>query len=103
MKTEGIREDNAKRSAGRAEALAARRRVTMRHAEAEGLIGGDKDARIAGRVSRRLLATAKERAGVHSDTELLEYALAAIALQDQFGDRLFEFEGTVPADVDLEF
>lgn len=85
------------------EVLAARRSLTMRFAEAEGLVGDDKSARIAGRVSRRLLETARERAGIQSDTELLEYALASIALQDNFGDRLFKHERTVPKDVDLEF
>ena len=85
------------------ETLAARRNLMMRHAEAQGLVGGEKNARIAGRVSRRLLETAREKAGLRSDTELLEYALASIALQDNFGDKLFAHEGKVPKDVDLEF
>ncbi len=93
----------AKRRGLRPDVLAARRRLTMRHAEAEGLVGDDKSARIAGRVSRRLLEAARKKAGIRSDTELLEYALAAIALQDDFGDRLFSHEGKVSKDIDLEF
>jgi hypothetical protein len=103
MTTGALAKHKAKRRGLRPEVLAARRSLTMRHAEAEGLVGDDKSARIAGRVSRRLLETARAKAGIQSDTELLEYALASIALQDDFGDRLFEHEGAVPKDTDLEF
>jgi hypothetical protein len=103
MTTNALGGNKAKRRGLRPEVLEARRSLTMRHAAAEGLVGGDKSARIAGRISKRLLKSARERSGIQSDTELLEYALAAIALQDNFGDGLFAHEGTVPKDVDLEF
>jgi len=61
----------AKRRGLRPEALVARRSLTMHHAEAEGLLGGEKSARISARVSRRLLETARAKAGIQSDTELL--------------------------------
>jgi hypothetical protein len=38
-----------------------------------------------------------------SDTELLEYALAKVALEDDFGTRLIRRKGRVAKDVDLEF
>ncbi|MGA2129531.1 MAG: hypothetical protein ABSG76_25655 [Xanthobacteraceae bacterium] len=79
------------------------RSLVMRHAEIEGLVGGEKNARIGGRVSRRLLQAAKDSSGVHSDTDLLEYALARLALEDDFGDRLFRHEAKVSKDIDLEF
>jgi hypothetical protein len=86
----------------RPDVMANRRRIILRRAEEEGLVGQDKEGRIAGRISKRLLRAAKRRAGVSSDTELLEYALARVALEDDFGDKLFRHEGTVPKSVDLE-
>jgi len=38
-----------------------------------------------------------------SDTELLEYALARVALEDDFGLKLIARQGRVPRDLDLEF
>jgi hypothetical protein len=87
----------------RHEVIASRRRQVLRHAEEEGLVGQDKEGRIAARISKRLLRAAKLRAGVSSDTELLEYALARVALEDDFGDKLFRHQGTVSKTVDLEF
>jgi hypothetical protein len=83
--------------------MANRRRLVLRHAEAEGLVGQDKEGRIAGRISKRLLQAAKLRAGVDSDTELIEYALARVALEDDFGDKIFRHEGSVSKSIDLEF
>src|SRR5712691_11625104 len=103
MTTGALLKHKARRRGPGSETLAARRNLTMRHAEAEGLLGGEESARIAARVSRRLLEAAREKTGIQSDTELLEYALASIALQDDFGDRLFKHEGAVPQDIDLEF
>jgi hypothetical protein len=86
----------------RPDVIANRRRIILRRAEEEGLVGQDKEGRIAGRLSKRLLRAAKLRAGVSSDTELLEYALAKVALEDDFGDKLFRHEGSVSKRVDLE-
>lgn len=79
-------------------------RVTavMRSAANEGLTGA-KDGRIAGRISAELIATAKARTGLRSDTELLEFALANVALQDDFAQIFREVKGTVDAELDLEF
>jgi len=43
-----------------------------------GLLGGES-RRIGGRVCRDLVAAAKEKSGITSDTELIEYALAEVA------------------------
>lgn len=67
-----------------------------------GLLGGES-GRIGGRVRRDLVAAAKERSGIASDTELLEYALAKVALEDDFGAKLVTREGRIPKDLDLEF
>jgi hypothetical protein len=50
-----------------------------------------------------LVDAAKARSGIKSDTELLEYALARVALEDDFGQKLTAREGRVPRDLDLEF
>lgn len=50
-----------------------------------------------------LLDAARAQSGIKSDTELLEYALACVALEDDFGEKFLALRGTVPRDVDLEF
>ena len=85
-------------------ALAAlRNRATLDSARAAGLLGDAKDARVAGRVSSGLVAAAKKRAGLSSDTDVIEIALARLALEDDFGARLVRNKGTVPRELDIEF
>ncbi len=81
---------------------AARRRAILASAEAAGLLGGET-GRIGARIRRGLLQAAKQRSGISSDTELLEYALAQVALEDDFAETLLSLKGAVPADLDLEF
>ncbi|WP_206734888.1 hypothetical protein [Bradyrhizobium zhanjiangense] len=76
-----------------------RRRAVMETARKLGLLGGE-NRRIGGRVCQDLVATAKS--GISSDTELIEYALAEVALEDDFGTRLIRRKGQVAKDVDLE-
>lgn len=79
-----------------------RRKAVSEAAHSAGLLGG-QTSRIQGRITQSLLAAAKERTGIISDTELLEYALAKVAIEDDFGAKLAARKGRVPADVDLEF
>jgi len=73
-------------------------------ARQEGIIPpSDKDAKVSGRVHRSLLDAAKRRTGIASETALLEYALAKVAIEDDFGSRLAGLRGTVGKDVELEF
>ncbi|MBZ8132067.1 hypothetical protein CLD20_02145 [Afifella sp. IM 167] len=74
----------------------------MRGAADQGLTRA-KDARIAGRVSSELIAKAKARTGLHSDTELVEFALANLALEDRFAEAFREAKGSVDLDLDLRF
>ena len=67
-----------------------------------GLLSGE-NGRIAGRVRETLIQTAKEQSGLTSDTELLEYALAKVALEDNFGPKILARKGRVSKDLDLEF
>ena len=49
------------------------------------------------------MKAAKKRAGVTSDTELLEIALSSLALEDDFGERFLKRKGSVDPDLPLEF
>jgi hypothetical protein len=86
---------------GRAQANP-RRAAVLESVKRAGLLEGDR-ARIAGRIRKQLVRAAKRRSGIKSDTELLEYALARVALEDDFGQKLIALEGSVPPDIDLEF
>lgn len=76
--------------------------AVMATAGAEGLTIGGKAKRISGRVQPKLHEAAVQRSGLQGN-ELLEYALAKVALEDDFAARLFELEGSVSRDIDLEF
>ena len=78
-------------------------RVTLETARAAGLLGGARSARVAGRVPAELVAAAKKSAGISSDTDLIEVALARLALEDDFGEKLVRKKGVLPRDVDIEF
>ena len=93
------------RSRTRFEPSRRRARTDLLLAEAKkiGLIGRPKNTVIRARVSSSLVKAAKERAGVTSDTELLEIALSRLALEDDFGVQLLKCKGSIDPDVDLEF
>jgi hypothetical protein len=50
-----------------------------------------------------LVAQAKRRTGIASDTKLLEAALASLALADDYAEWLLAHRGTIPPELDLEF
>jgi hypothetical protein len=79
-----------------------RRNAVLKTAKDAGLFAGET-SRIAGRIRRPLIEAARARSGIKSDTALLEYALACVALEDDFGKKLLALKGTVPEDIDLEF
>jgi hypothetical protein len=85
------------------ETVALRREATLDWARSLGLIGADKDTSITGRVRQSLIEAAKANAGVSSDSELVEYALARLALEDDFGAKLVALKGSLPPDFDLGF
>jgi hypothetical protein len=94
---------NAPLSKAERQSIAARSRAKLEQARKAGLMGEEKDARIAGRVSAKLVRAAKKRAGTASDTEVVEIALATLALEDDFAERLLRRKGSVPKDIDLDF
>jgi hypothetical protein len=80
-----------------------RQQTTLHQAVEEGLLGGQKDSRVTGRVPRKLIEAARARTSLSSDTDLLTYALAKVALEDDFGDVLLSLQGSVSPEIDLEF
>ena len=72
-----------------------RRAAALEIAEREGLLGR-RDRSIGGRVPSKLVDLALQRSGATSATELLVYALAKVALEDDFGRRLVARTGRVP-------
>jgi hypothetical protein len=76
--------------------------LVMNEARNAGLVGGPKDTVIRGRVAKSLVKAAKQRAGVSSDTELLEIALSSFALEDDFGEKFLKRKGSIDPDLPLE-
>lgn len=101
--------DDLRQSAGETElratadeARAVRYAETMAAARRAGLME-DKEGRIAGRVSAELIARAKRCTGLSSDTELLEFALANVALEDNFVEVFRKARGKIDRDIQLGF
>jgi len=74
----------------------------MTAAERSGLLS-EKSSRIAGRVSPELVAQAKRQTGIEGDTDLIAFALASVALEDNFAEVFKDSRGKVPADLKLGF
>ncbi len=102
MTVEVKRESPGRAKRGPAGPLAATRVAsTLGAAAAAGLTRGKKAKRISGRAHETLFRAAAERSGLDG-SELIEYALAKVALEDDFADRLLALEGKVGGDLDLE-
>jgi hypothetical protein len=67
-----------------------------------GLFRGTRSRVVRGRMPEALVEKAKSRTGIESDTELLELALATLALVDDYPEWLLSRKGVVPADIDLD-
>lgn len=80
----------------------ARVTATLDTAAAAGLIRGKKEKRLSGRAHEELFAAAAARSGLDGN-DLLEYALAKVALEDDFTEKFLAREGTIRRDIDLEF
>jgi len=80
----------------------ARLKAVMQAAQMSGLLG-DKSKRIGGRISPALIEQAKKSTGIETDTDLIEFALASIALDDQFSSVFRKAQGSVDPDLKLGF
>ncbi len=78
-------------------------REVMAIAEEEGLLRGERTQVIRGRMPEALVTRAKKRTGISSDTDLIEAALASVAVEDDYVDWLLSQRGTISTEVDLEF
>jgi hypothetical protein len=72
-------------------------------AEQEGLLCGERTEMVRGRMPEALVARAKKRTGITSNTDLIEVALANIAVEDDYADWLLSRRGSVTPEADLEF
>jgi hypothetical protein len=72
-------------------------------AEQEGLLHGGRTKIIRGRMPEALVSEAKKRSGIKSDTDLIELALANIAMSDNYGEWLLSRSGTIDPEIDLEY
>jgi hypothetical protein len=80
----------------------ARFEAVMQAAEQSGLLS-EKSGRISGRVSPALVRQAKRQTGIETDTDLIEFALATVALDDNFAEAFKESRGTVDPALKLGF
>jgi len=71
-------------------------------AETQQLLGGPKRRVLSVRLDESLVAAAKARTGITSDTELAEYALASVALGDDYGEWLLSQAGGLDPSFDLD-
>lgn len=76
--------------------------AVMSAAERSGLLR-EKSDRIGGRVSPKLVKKAKDLTGIKSDTDLIEFALANVALEDRFMEAFKAVRGAVDPELDLGF
>jgi len=72
-------------------------------AEREGLLRGERTKVVRGRMPEALVSEAKKRTGIKSDTDLIELALANIAVADDYAEWLLSRRGSVDSGVQLEF
>lgn len=91
------------RRSGRGTRGSARLSEVMTIADKEGLLAGERTQVVRGRMPRALVERAKNRTGIASDTDLIEVALAHLAVADDYADWLLLQRGTVSPEVDLEF
>ena len=74
----------------------------MKAAARSGLLK-EKSSRIAGRVSPALVKQAKRRTGIDADSDLIAFALANVALEDNFAEAFNDARGKVAAGLKLGF
>jgi hypothetical protein len=74
----------------------------MEAAKKSGLLG-EKSGRLTARVSPVLIKRAKQQTGIDADSELIQFALATVALKDDFAKAFKESRGKVSKDIKLGF
>lgn len=69
------------------EFLAYRKKLVLDRARGAGLLAPPKSARISGKVSSKLLAQAKQMSRLTSNTELIEFALCRLVVENNDFER----------------
>ena len=87
---------------GQHPASEARVEAVMKAAARSGLLN-EKSSRIGSRVSAELVMQAKKQTGLQADTDLIEFALANVALEDKFAEAFRASRGKVDEDLKLGF
>lgn len=83
--------------------LVAKNAEVRRIAEARGLIRkGEKRRTVTARMTEELLAAAKQQTGIESESELLEVAVASLAVGADFGEWLVSQSGRLDKDFKIE-
>jgi hypothetical protein len=90
------------RKTGQLPVSKARFEAIMQAAERSGLLR-EKSGRIGGRVSPALVKQAKRQTGIETDTDLIEFALATVALEDNFAETFKESRGKIDPELQLGF
>jgi hypothetical protein len=89
-------------AAGQIVVSEARFEAVMQAARKSGLLQ-EKSSRIGGRVSPALIKPAKRQTGIETDTDLIEFALATVALEDNFAETFKASRGKVDPALKLGF
>jgi hypothetical protein len=87
---------------GRFRMSKARFEAVMKAAARSGLLS-EKSSRIGGRISPALIEQAKKQTGIETDTDLIEFALAIVALADNFSEAFKQSRGKVADDLKLGY
>lgn len=106
LRATGLREAKAARRSGQKKITNPQRgdfRNALSIAQEKGLLEGRRTLVIRGRMPEQLVAEAKRKTGITSDSKLLETALANIVVADDYAEWLFSQRGTIDPALDLEF
>jgi len=92
-----------RQSAKKAPGRVARISQSLELAKEKGLLAGPRTATVRGRMPAALVRKAKANSGARTDTQLLEMALAHLAVEDDFIQWMLSRQGTISRDLDLDF
>ncbi len=94
--------ERRKASGSSGAASEAKREFVRKAAAAQRLTGGKRTHLLSAQLDEALVTAAKTRTGISSDTELAEFALASLAVGDDFGEWLISQAGRLSDEFDLD-
>jgi hypothetical protein len=81
---------------------AVKARFTLEAARSTDLLSGEKTHLLSARLNEKLVAAAKQKTGIDSDTQLVELALASLVVGDDFGEWLVSQGGRLKTSFDVD-